>query len=251
MVVARSVRNGEVPSYASGKLCIRGRDSCARRRRRHSRTFGKVPRFDGRPGTTTGHATWVVDFARACAHDWGMERPRHAEPHFVQQECHGRRRIVRWLGRLLRRAGPTSDDHDAVTARESDSDYGDRQDVGGGASSTRSSAHGQASAESNWDYWDNRLVERLDERRRRLEEVRAPVKGAAVNYGAANFPHDPDVWLADWRDNLPPDDPRRNMGPPIVQIGTVQAYHKMKAAHNAIRGAYGLPPEPDDEPHSV
>jgi hypothetical protein len=118
-----------------------------------------------------------------------------------------------------------------------------QKNLGGAASGPSSPQHRKASAaEPNWN---RRLERHLQARLTRLEEARAPVKGAAVNYGASNFPHDPDVWVADWRDNLPEDDPRRETGPPIVKSGSVEAYHKMKVASSAIRSAYGLPPEVD------
>ncbi len=89
-------------------------------------------------------------------------------------------------------------------------------------------------------HWNARLAQQLRDRGRRLDDARALVPGT-VSYGAANYPHDPDVWLADWRDNLPNGDPRRSHGPPIVRNGTAEAYHSMKAAHDAIREAYDSP----------
>jgi hypothetical protein len=88
--------------------------------------------------------------------------------------------------------------------------------------------------------WNARLAVLLSGRIRRMNEARAPVPGT-VTYGAANYPHDPDVWLADWRENLPEGDPRRKQGPDIVRNGTPEAYATMVAAHQAIRAAYGLP----------
>ncbi len=140
----------------------------------------------------------------------------------LQESVRPPRRFRGWLGRLARLAQGNPEGEDSVSADPQSSDEPD---------------------------WDRRLSEYLEERLSQLEEARAPVKGAAVNYGAANFPHDPDVWLPDYRDVLPEDDPRRNMGPPIVRNGTPEAYHKMKAVSNALRDAYGLTPESDDDPH--
>jgi hypothetical protein len=98
----------------------------------------------------------------------------------------------------------------------------------------------------NWDDENRKLREYFKASLVELEKARADVPGSTVSYGASNYPHDPDLWAADWRDVLPPSDPRRRMGPPIVRNGTARAYHSMQAAHSAIREAYGLPPEHPD-----
>jgi hypothetical protein len=129
-----------------------------------------------------------------------------------------------------------------VSASKDGEDDDIYQQPGGPAGDSDSTEHRKSSTEPDWN---RRLERRLRARLKRLEEARAPVKGAAVNYGASNFPHDPDVWIADWRDNLPEGDPRREIGPPIVKSGSVEAYHKMRIASAAIRRAYELPPEVD------
>lgn len=73
----------------------------------------------------------------------------------------------------------------------------------------------------------------------RLAEARSDVPGV-VSYGASNYPHDPDFWVADWREILPHDDPRRVSGPPLIKPGTVAAYRSMQRAHHAARLAFGL-----------
>jgi hypothetical protein len=165
-----------------------------------------------------------------------MEADRR-EGYLRQPEPGSQRRIVRWLGRLL--CGSRSRGADLV-ARHGQGSRPER------TSSTQQPAGADNSREAphDWSYWDGRLAENLAARLARLKAARAPVKGAAVNYGASNFPSDSTVWLPDWRDTLADGDPRRDIGPPIVQIGTPEAYHKMDAAHNAIRCAYGLPPDP-------
>jgi hypothetical protein len=84
-----------------------------------------------------------------------------------------------------------------------------------------------------WDFADKQLEDLLAERLRVLEEARADTPGT-VHYGASNFPHDPVIWAADWREALPPDDPYRQIGPPIATNGTDEAYETMKAAHRAV-----------------
>jgi hypothetical protein len=86
----------------------------------------------------------------------------------------------------------------------------------------------------------------LDEGLAQLEAAREDVPGR-VAYGASNFPHDPTVWAADWRDRLPPDDPRRHdRNDPVVKNGSLEAYRTMEAADRAIRVAYGRAPfDPD------
>jgi len=90
--------------------------------------------------------------------------------------------------------------------------------------------------------WDKRREEYFAAKRARLEEARRPEPGAIMLW-SGNYPSDPDIWNADWRESLPPGDPLREVGPPIVRNGTPEAFETMRAAHAAIRRAYGLPPE--------
>ncbi|HXT91970.1 MAG TPA: hypothetical protein VN714_22270, partial [Trebonia sp.] len=77
-----------------------------------------------------------------------------------------------------------------------------------------------------------------------LEHAREDVPGV-VAYGASNYPHDPTVWAADWRDGLPPDDARRHDEEnPVVQNGSLAAYKTMRAAHRAVRTSMGRPADP-------
>jgi hypothetical protein len=90
--------------------------------------------------------------------------------------------------------------------------------------------------------WDKRREEYFAAKRARLEEANRPDEPGVVTFGA-NAPNDPDLWVADWREALPPGDPLRESGPPIVKVGSPEAYAKMRAANSAIRQAYGLSPE--------
>jgi hypothetical protein len=173
-----------------------------------------------------------------------MERSEYIDHQLGEQEGQYQRGINIGLGGLLGRAGPTTtSEGDGVVSVSKDNEDDDTyQEPGSVTRGSGSPQHRKSSAEPDWN---RRLERRLQARLRQLEEARAPVKGAAVNYGASNYPHDPDVWIADWRDNLPEGDPRRAIGPPIVKSGSLDAYHKMKVASAAIRSAYGLPPEVD------
>ncbi len=89
--------------------------------------------------------------------------------------------------------------------------------------------------------WDIRRRQYLGARQAEIEELYRPEPGAKIL--GPIYPSDPDFWLADWRDCLPPGDPLRESGSPIVRNGTPEAYASMRAADAAIRQAYARPPE--------
>jgi hypothetical protein len=88
-----------------------------------------------------------------------------------------------------------------------------------------------------WAAADVALQQHLKDRRARLESAIPGGDPGVVRYGASNWPYFPDDYAADWREALPHDDPRRQIGPPLAIQGTPAAKGSLQKAYDAIEHA--------------
>jgi hypothetical protein len=91
-----------------------------------------------------------------------------------------------------------------------------------------------------WAEARRKRKEHFEQRQAKLDAARALTPGMGC-YGASNWPGLPDY--ADWRENLPEDDPLRQIGPPLLVSGSPEHHAQISAAYNAFTKARQQKPQ--------